>query len=119
MSGIEDVVDALGSLGKAREASLFPNLSEESRPPREKLVRIALVTDIPDDGVVRRIEYAVERYGQLDHPQIGGQMASVRLDGVRYPVSYLFREDAQLGFLKLFDIKGRMYAIQQTHVFGA
>ena len=46
-------------------------------------------------------------------------MPPIRLDGVRYPMSYLFCENAQLGFPKLFDIKGRMYAIQQTHVFGA
>ena len=72
MSRIKNVVDALGSFWKAREASLFPNLPEEPRPSREKLVRITLVTDIPDDGVVWRIEYAVERYGQLDHSQIGG-----------------------------------------------
>jgi hypothetical protein len=45
-------------------------------------VGIGLVTDVPDQAVVRSIEHVVERNGELDHPQPRTEMAARDGDGV-------------------------------------
>ncbi len=45
----------------------------------EHLVHIALVRDVEDDAVAGRVEDAVERHGELDHPQVGPDMPPMGL----------------------------------------
>jgi len=40
------------------------------------LVNVALVTDVEDEPVVRRVENAMKRNGQLDHTEIGSEMTT-------------------------------------------
>ena len=35
------------------------------------------MADVPDDLIFRGVEHAVQRQGQLDHAQIGAEMAAV------------------------------------------
>ena len=41
-----------------------------STPPGEHLVDVALVADVEDELVLRRVEDPMEGDGQLDHPEI-------------------------------------------------
>ena len=48
----------------------------------QHLVRIGLVADVPDQAVVRRVVDVVQRDGQLDRAQAGGEMPAARADGL-------------------------------------
>ena len=41
------------------------------------LVHVALMGDVEDETIVRRIEYAVQRHGELHHAEIGADMAAM------------------------------------------
>ena len=45
----------------------------------EHLVHVALVRDVEDDAVAGRVEDAVNRHGELDHPQVGPDMPPMGL----------------------------------------
>ena len=44
--------------------------------PGEELVRIALMPDVPDELVARRVEGVVQRDGQLDDAEAGADVAA-------------------------------------------
>src|SRR5262245_58565462 len=81
---------------------------------------IGLMPDIPDQPVVRRIEYMVKGYGELDHAKPRAEVASSdrnRVDGL---LAKFCRELGQLVILKRAQILGRLDAIKQRRrIFGA
>jgi hypothetical protein len=81
----EGVVLALGAVAERREAAEAADRLQALAAPGEHLVRIGLVTDVPDQAVVRRVEAAVQRDRQLDGTEIGGEVtadAAQRLDQI-------------------------------------
>jgi len=69
MASVEHVV---GRFGPAREAADAIELAKRGEPLQatgEELVRVCLVTRIPDDPVTRRLEQAVQGDRQLDHAE--------------------------------------------------
>ncbi len=57
VSGVEDVVRALGALGKPAYPAVLPQRMESLAPSRQELVNVGLVADIPHDlvgGAVKR-----------------------------------------------------------------
>ncbi len=69
-------------VGKGREAAVLLDGVQQFAPPGQHLVRIGLVTDVPDQPVIRRIEHVVQRDGQLDRAQARGEMAAPRADAL-------------------------------------
>ena len=72
----EWVVFALAAPGEAAEAAALPKRPDAVAPPGDDLVRIGLMTNVPDQFVLRRIEDIVKRHRQLDHAEGGSQMAA-------------------------------------------
>ncbi len=72
----ERVVSAFGALGEARQPAFLAQAAHAFAPPRQDLVRIGLVADVPDQPVRRRVEDMVERNRQLDHAEPGAEMAA-------------------------------------------
>src|SRR5215472_14778566 len=70
----ERVIGALGAFGEARQASALTQGANAAAPPGQDLVRVGLVTDVPNQPVMRGIEHIMERHGELDHPQTGTEM---------------------------------------------
>src|SRR5712691_4623114 len=70
MGGAERVVLALAAAREAGNPSAHAYAAHRFAAAGENLVRIGLVSHVPDDAVVRRVEYVVQRDGQLDRPQI-------------------------------------------------
>ncbi len=63
----------------AREAGQAPRLAERANsapPPRQDLVRIGLVADVPDQPVAWRVEQIMQSDGQLDDAESSAQMAA-------------------------------------------
>lgn len=52
----------------------MPDAVEELLPPRQELMGVALVADVPDDLVAGRFEAAMDGDGQLDDAQVRRQM---------------------------------------------
>ncbi len=66
MGRAERVVFALGALGEARQAAALAERPDAVAPPGQDLVRIGLVSDVPDQAVVRRVEHVVQGDRELD-----------------------------------------------------
>ena len=59
--------------GSPRNAAMGAQSGHAFTPSGEHLVGIGLVADVPDQAVVRRIEYVVQGDGQFDRTEIGGR----------------------------------------------
>ena len=66
MRRAESVVLALATAGKTRDATGHAQPAHGLAPARENLVRVGLVSHVPHDPVVGRVEHVVESDGQLD-----------------------------------------------------
>jgi len=64
-------------------------------PAGEHLVHVRLVPGVPHDRVVRRLEHAVQRDGQLDHAKVRPKMAAGAADRLDEPLADLRRERRQ------------------------
>ncbi len=65
MGGAEGIVGRLAALGEAREPVLLAQGADPVAAAGEDLVRVALVPDVPDQLVARRVEHGVQRDRQL------------------------------------------------------
>ena len=72
----ESVVLALVATRETANAAQLPQAQHPVTAASQDLVRIGLVTDIPDQPVMRRVEYIVQSNSQLDRTEIGGEMAA-------------------------------------------
>ena len=71
MGGAEMVVTAFRTLGKAGQTVFLPEGADQVASFSEDFVRITLVSDIPDQNVVRRIEGIMQGDGQFDDTEPG------------------------------------------------
>ena len=62
--------------GKAGNAAPHAQLLHALAPAGQHLVAIGLVTDVPYEAVVRRVEHVMQRDGELDRAQVGREMAA-------------------------------------------
>src|SRR5579885_1753601 len=61
MRSAERIVLALGSSCETRKPPATAQGSDTAAPPSEDLVRISLMSDIPNEPVVRRVKYIMQR----------------------------------------------------------
>jgi hypothetical protein len=80
--GAEGVVLTLVALGEAGDATVLPQGGHRGAATAQDLVRVGLVTHVPDDPVTGRVEYVMQRQGEFHGPQIGGQVSTGPGDGV-------------------------------------
>ena len=76
MCGAEGVVSAFGAAWKSGWPVLHPEPVHLRAPAGEDLVRVCLVTDVPDDPVMRRVENVMQRDRELDRAEVRRQMAA-------------------------------------------
>ena len=105
MARVEGVAFALRPFGKTAESAILANRVELRLAPGEELVRIRLVAHVPDEPVVRGIEYVVERYRKLDHPEVGGEMPPVVRHRDDDPVADFLCELLQLSNREIFELR--------------
>ncbi len=78
---LDDVVLGLGLRGVAGQAALLLQPGEVL-PAGEQLVHVGLVARVPQDLVLRGLEDAVQGDGELDHAQVGAEVAACLGNGV-------------------------------------
>src|SRR5262249_20626874 len=85
MSSAEWVVDTFSALGESGKASALPQGPDAITPARENLVRIGLMTYIPNQLVAGSIEYIVQGDREFHDTQTGPKVPtrrSYRADGL-------------------------------------
>jgi hypothetical protein len=71
----EQVVRTLARLGEAGHAVALAEAVEERKPPRDQLVRVALMADVEQEAIVTEVEDVMKSEGQFDYTQVRGQVA--------------------------------------------
>ena len=74
MGRAKRIILTLIPLGEAGKTTFLAQRTDTVSPPGNDLVRIALVSHIPDQAVIGRVENIVDGNGQFDHPKPGTQM---------------------------------------------
>ena len=82
MPGAEGIIFAFGAAGEAGEPALLPKGAHAVATAGQDFVRIGLMANIPDNAVVRGVEYGVQRHGQFDHTKARPEMAAGDRDSV-------------------------------------
>jgi hypothetical protein len=80
--------------------------------PREQLVRVALMADVPDELVAWRLEDVVERDRQLDHPQPGADVATGARADVHHALADIRGKRAELVARERAQVQRRLYTIK-------
>ena len=114
----EGVVFALGALGEAGQTAALAQGADAVPPTRQNLVRIALMADIPDQPVVRRVEDVMDRRRQLDHAEPCPEVSARHRDGVDHFRPQLVCKLAQVALRKLAKVARRTDGVEQRR-FGA
>ncbi len=89
VAGAVGIVRALGARGEAAEAAGLADRGEAVAAAGEKLVRVRLVADVPEDLVLGRVVDVVEGDGQLDDAEVWGEVAADLGDGVEDACAHL------------------------------
>ena len=74
----------------------------------KKLMSIALVAYIKDNGILRAVENAVERNSKFNNTKIRGKMAAVFSNNVYYSCADFLSQLLEFFLRKLFDVFRRM-----------
>ncbi len=117
--GAEGVVFALGALGEAGQAAALAQGADAVAPAGQDLVRIALVADVPDQDVVRRVEDVVQGRRQLDHAEAGAKVAAGYRYGRDQLLAQLVGELAQVVLLQLAQVGRNRDLIEEGSLRGA
>lgn len=101
MRGPEWVVFTFHALGEAGEAAALPQRADAIAPPGQNFVRVALVADVPDQAIRRRVEHIMQRDSELDYAEAGAEVAAGLRHRIDRFLSQFLGELRQLGRLKL------------------
>src|SRR5262245_45124395 len=101
MRRAECVILAFGAFGEAREATALAERSDAIASPGQDFVRIRLMTDVPDQTVLRRVEHVMQRNGELHHAKAGAEMTPGDRHGADRLAPELFGEARELVLRKL------------------
>ena len=108
VAGIEGIIRAFLSAGKACQSTELPQGVKAVRATRQQLMGIALMPHVKNQSILGEIKRAVQGDGQFHHPQVGGQMAAVARHAIDDARAQLLRQHGQLLAGKPLDILGRM-----------
>ena len=107
MRRAERIIFALGALGEAGEPAALAQRADAVAAAGQDLVRIALMADIPDQLVARRVEQIMQRHRQLDDAEPRAEMAAGDRNGVDGFLPQLGGDLARVFFAEFAEIGRR------------
>ena len=116
MTRAERVELALGPLEKSGDPVLLPQGFHARIAPREELVRVPLMPDVPDQLVARRLEGIVERDGQLHDTQPRTDVPARARADVDHALAHVAGEGLQLLASQGPQIGGGIDPFENGHV---
>ncbi len=117
--GAERVVFRFRALGETAEAATLADGADAVAPAGHDLVRIGLMTDIPDQPVVRRVEYVVNRDSQFDHAETRAEMAAGHGNRIDRLLPQFVGDLTQLTWVKLTQVGRCLDAVQERRLAGS
>ena len=96
MGRAKGVVRTFAALGKTRQSVQLPERRHRLASTGENLVRIALVADVPDQAIVRRVITIMKRNAQLNAAKIRRQMTTGFRNRIKNKGPELLRQRGQL-----------------------
>ena len=97
MPGNKRVCRGFPAPGEAGDSLAAAQRAELGIPPGQQLVRVSLVTDVPDNPVGFHVKNKMQRRRQLYRAEIGGQVSPGFGDGTQNAAPQLPAELFQLG----------------------
>src|SRR5436853_624037 len=91
-----DVVLGLVDVAERGQALVLADGRQLIAAAGEDLVRIRLMSDVPDDLVARGVQDGVQRDGQLAGAEVGAEVAADLADGVDDVLAHLLRDAGEL-----------------------
>ena len=119
MSGTEGIVFGFLALAETGDAAELPELFEPVAPAGEHLVRVALMTDVPDDVVVGHVEDVVQGDGQFDDAEGRAEMAAGFGNGLDDLPTELVGELLQVLHAEVLHVGGILDGVQDGLDAGA
>ena len=95
MSGNESVILTFSRVGETADSFEFPERMKSLPTSGQDFVPVSLMSDVPNDPVVGRIEDIMQGDGQFDSTEAGSQMAGVFRKYIYYVLPQLFTYLAQ------------------------
>ena len=108
MTRIKRVTVRLPAPRETCDPAVLPQRIELIFAARQDFMRIRLMTDIPDNLVIRQIQSEMQSHGQFDRAQIARQMSAGPADLVDKKLTDLLRKLRISGRIDLLDISGFM-----------
>jgi hypothetical protein len=108
----ERVILAFRALGEPAQAPAGAQRPDAVAPAGEDLVRIALVPDVPDQLVARRVEDRVDRHRELDDAEARPEMPAGDRDGGDRLLPQLVGHRLQLGVAEALEVGGHRDPVQ-------
>ena len=105
-------------LGKRCQSTGLLDGRQALASAREHLVRVGLMSDVPDQPVMRRVEHIMQGDGQLDGAQAGGEMSAAGADALDQELAQFRREGRQRGERQAAQIRRGVEARKQRQVIG-
>ncbi len=113
MRGAERVIYAFGALGKTGKTATLTDRADLVAPAGENFMRLALMPDIPDQTVIRRIEHGVNGDGQFDNAKTRAKMATGGGHGIDRFTAQFVGKLFQLRIVKAAHIRRGMNPVEK------
>src|SRR5690606_15576681 len=107
------IVRGLAAPRKTADAAMLAQARHAFASAGQDLVRIALVANVPDDPVARRIEYIVERDREFDRAEIRRQVAAGAGDRIDDEATQFIRQFGQAVATQLAEVPGVVDGFEQ------
>ena len=117
MAGDKGVAWTLGRLREAGNAAERAQRSKGVSAPGQDLMHIGLVSDVEQQPILRGIEHALDRDGQLDDAEIGREMPAGLCDVLHQKLPQLFTKLLQLLCVQRAKILSGIDLIQQIQAY--
>ncbi len=116
MGSAEGIVFAFGALGEAGEAVFLAERADALTAAGQDLVRIALVSNVEDQAIIRRLEDLVDCDRQLDDAKACPQMTTRFRHGIDHLVAHFARQLRQIAVLDGLQISRELDLVQQRRI---
>ena len=113
---LHQVMLGLGPAGVAGQPAPLAQRAELGHPPGEQFVHVGLVAGVEHDLVHRRVEHPVQGDGQLDHAQVGPQVAAGPRHRLDQQVPNFAGQGGQLVGIQFLEVPRAGDGFQQGHV---
>ncbi len=106
VAGHEEIERTLLRIGIAHEAAARANRIEAVEAARDEFVRINLMSRVPDQSILGKIESQVQCKAQFHHAKVAGEMRGSDAQDAHELVAHFLRQLLQFGVGKLVQVRG-------------